>query len=515
MGHARAESSGHRRRKSSGASLIRERAPTLRLVVVGRQPARIDVLAQALRRRGARVVVAEPSGAGLEAARRLDPHAIALARSPGERGVIEMLRNDPILRWAFVIPFRWRALVGPGGVVDPAPILERAEPWLRQERTLLGRLREHPVVHASLGLLGPGRLLRALADTRAGVRIEIAAPGGRGVIDVEAGSVCAKWWPEGEARPRFTGAAAVAAFLAADEAWLRFLRGASPGPDAERVSLSAALAWAAANLDEVAHDAPTRPRLRLVSPPPEPAPAPPRSAPAAPRSWLPPPIPEAAPAPEPRRSALVPVLALAITSVLLAGAGLAVWEGRREPMVRTWAVRPAAPARAPAAASPSPEPEPELAPPPEAELPAAPAPPPVAGEPAWAESGLPPLSLLRAAGRGLPRNPRVARIRSDAILREARDAEAPGPALHRAFVTAPNNPHAAEALARWHLAAGRHEVALAFARWAARQRRANAPYRQLVGDVLDAMGRHAEARAAWEAAHRLDPELPERDVGGP
>ncbi|MBX3270722.1 MAG: hypothetical protein KF729_10695 [Sandaracinaceae bacterium] len=135
--------------------------------------------------------------------------------------------------------------------------------------------------------------------------------------------------------------------------------------------------------------------------------------------------------------------------------------------------------------------------------PSAPSAPTAAAEvtsPAWAHDALGPLSLLIAARQGYPRDPRAARARSDALL--ARAGEGPAASrelLHQAFVTAPNNPHVAVAIARHHLAADRHDLALAWARWAQRQRRQSPRYRALVTEVLLAMGRREEARATREA----------------
>lgn len=118
------------------------------------------------------------------------------------------------------------------------------------------------------------------------------------------------------------------------------------------------------------------------------------------------------------------------------------------------------------------------------------------------------MALWRSAGGGMPSDPHRARARSDRLLRAARSADRRGSVLRRAFVTAPQNPHAAEALARWHLAADRPELALDFARWAARQRRLDPRYRVLTGDVLARMGRRDEAQQEWRAALRLAPDHP-------
>ncbi len=100
------------------------------------------------------------------------------------------------------------------------------------------------------------------------------------------------------------------------------------------------------------------------------------------------------------------------------------------------------------------------------------------------------------------------RARADAWLEQAEDARVAqrGRLLHAAVLADEANPHAAEALARHFLDASQLDAAEAWARESVRLRRRRARYRVLLGDVLRAQGKNADARESYERALELDPD---------
>jgi DNA-binding response OmpR family regulator len=154
----------------------------MRIVVADDDVARADVVAQALRARGALVLVSDlaPAGARIERLRRLDPEVVVLGDvhvpGPGLE-LLKRMRDDCRLRWASLLVVRWRE-VWPSEATAP------------KVESLLGTLAglddaEHSVVQrAAAGLsfelrletIGPTRLLRALSRSPEPVRCHTENP---------------------------------------------------------------------------------------------------------------------------------------------------------------------------------------------------------------------------------------------------------------------------------------------------------------------------------------------------
>lgn len=125
---------------------------------------------------------------------------------------------------------------------------------------------------------------------------------------------------------------------------------------------------------------------------------------------------------------------------------------------------------------------------------AEPAAPPVAEEPAQAAAAAPTTGL---SGDSL--------CRLGDTAQDAHDYAAAANYYRQALNADPGNPHAYVGLAHVSLRAGTRADALAYAQHAVQVRPRRAAYRILLGDVYQAMGDRAHARAAWEEALRLEP----------
>ncbi len=165
----------------------------LRMVLVEQRAARSDALAQELRAVGARVVVADGAGVGLDRAVPLDPQVVVFD-GKGERGwalgALRALRRDPRLRWASVL------------VVDEAQLWRRGEerpdlaalsvavaPLIEPDRDVAKRLEHEPAFDLRLEALGPSRLLRALAATGRGLQLRVNHPSAVVEVDVADGLI--------------------------------------------------------------------------------------------------------------------------------------------------------------------------------------------------------------------------------------------------------------------------------------------------------------------------------------
>jgi len=520
-----------------------------RIALVGEGPARVDRLARELRAHGAAVVVAEANGAGLEAARLLDPQVVLIgSEDPGGRTGSPALPPDSVLRWSFVLRFEWSAIARDLGM-DVRRLASRVAPFVAIERALERRVASRPLVQTTLDLLGPSRLLRSLGGVDERLRVEVRTSNGRGEMDLTSTLVLgARWWQDGRSRPDFTGLSAVAAFLSVDEAWVRVSHRKAPRSIDIVLPVEEALLEAKRIADSIADEVSTNPQIQVFSsrpPPPLPEfgalepeesgvqrkrarPSPRETAndladlsvpplpPLAPPPLAPPPlgprptnlldldvleepVRRQIEPPAPRVSAkidftgrlaagLVAALMVAFVATVVVSLGQESEPAPGERKVDLAGSKPVGPRSAPAAA---------------AEAAAADAPAPVVAPARALHSAR---ELLSRSAVVVPLEPSEARRRSDDIL-EALDVD-PRQAttqLEEAFTIAPHNPHVAAAMARLCLRRGRGELALSWARRAARQRRRDPRYRVLIGDVQHALGRPERAQRTWLGVLRAHP----------
>jgi CheY-like chemotaxis protein len=190
-----------------------------RILLVHDNPAQADVLAQELRARGATVVVSDGEGTALGRARELDPELVlvdAKGMDSWAYRVMTELRKDPRLRWASMLVVDWNE-VWPAAA--PAPNVDRLAagiaPLIEPDRSLAERARTEATFDTRLEVLGPGRTLRALADTGETLHVTVRHPRATVEMDLAEGLVAgASWQQAGSAGAPEEGPAALAAMLA-------------------------------------------------------------------------------------------------------------------------------------------------------------------------------------------------------------------------------------------------------------------------------------------------------------
>jgi hypothetical protein len=151
-----------------------------RVAVVHPDPGAADALAEALRARGAQVIVLSLGESGLDRAEALDPDAVILQPErfwPAGRAVIDALWQHPWLRWTPVLFVPAERL---GRAAASAPDVRGVVQGLR---TLCAsydlcsrRAGRNEPFELRLSQLGPVRMLRALLESRSSLRVRLEAP---------------------------------------------------------------------------------------------------------------------------------------------------------------------------------------------------------------------------------------------------------------------------------------------------------------------------------------------------
>ncbi len=157
-----------------------------RLLIIEQNPARADLLAQGLRAYGARVAVADGLGRGLELAREMSPDVVIVDGTAMDGWALEALRKirrDPWLRWGSLLLVDaarlWREERRP----DITMLAASVDALLRADRDLAERAARQATLGTRLELIGPVRTLRALVETRLGLRVRVLHP--RVIIDID------------------------------------------------------------------------------------------------------------------------------------------------------------------------------------------------------------------------------------------------------------------------------------------------------------------------------------------
>jgi len=224
----------------------------LRVLLVVLDPVRADALASELRACGATVAVADASGRGLERARGLDPEVVIIdaagIEGPGF-AVVKACRRDPRLRWASMLVAQWEELWPEGaGSPDMPRLASRLAPLIEPDRTIGERAIKETSFDTRLELIGPSRMLRALARVEPTLHITVRNP--RCVVDVDlsqglvVGAVAKR---EGQpvGTPLLEGQAALAALLALGSGRVRIERRTNPQSANVMAPIEEALALAA------------------------------------------------------------------------------------------------------------------------------------------------------------------------------------------------------------------------------------------------------------------------------
>lgn len=225
----------------------------LRLLLIVPDAVRADALATELRARGALVVVSDTSGQGLDRARALDPEVAvvdaAAVEGPGF-AVVKSFRRDPRLRWASMLVAHADELF-PGGAASPdvPRLAARLGPLVEPDRQLERRAAAEDRLDTRLELVGPSRLLRAMARVSKTIHITVRNP--RAVVEVDLSDglvVGATARAEAAGPDPLEGAAALAALLALGTGRVRIERRSHPAAANLMLPIDEALASAAAEV---------------------------------------------------------------------------------------------------------------------------------------------------------------------------------------------------------------------------------------------------------------------------
>ncbi|HET9933810.1 MAG TPA: tetratricopeptide repeat protein [Polyangiaceae bacterium] len=190
----------------------------LRLLLADNQPSRADLIAQALRARGAEVVIGslDPNEPELRRIRQLDPEVILIGERELEGAGYALLRRmkrDTRLRWASLLVVRWDEISGPTSGV---PAIERLTGPLatlaEADRGLCDRAELGGAFDARLEVNGPARCLRALAASGRSLRLTLHNNRLTVSVDISDGLIVGATAnaPSGET---WGGAQALAAFM--------------------------------------------------------------------------------------------------------------------------------------------------------------------------------------------------------------------------------------------------------------------------------------------------------------
>jgi DNA-binding response OmpR family regulator len=190
----------------------------MRILLADDDVARADAVAQELRARGAIVVVTDSQGSRLERARALDPAVLVIGENevtgPGYE-LVRRMREDVRLRWAYLLVVAWDEIwspASPGPVV--ASLVAKVAKLGEAEHSLRERAEAGHAFDARLEATGPARLLRALADAPAPLRITVHNRRALIKIDLTEGLVAgASCDLEDDKETKLRGSLALAALL--------------------------------------------------------------------------------------------------------------------------------------------------------------------------------------------------------------------------------------------------------------------------------------------------------------
>ncbi|MBX3275869.1 MAG: hypothetical protein KF729_36765 [Sandaracinaceae bacterium] len=238
-----------------------------RVVLVERDAAVADRVAEALRAVGAVVRVAGEGEHGLEYAREIAPEVFVVdeaAVADWAAETLRRIRRDPLLCWGslLVVP---RAELLRGKVVDVGALARGVIDLMQPDLELTTRVKARPSVDARLEIIGPARTLRALAATQLSLCVSVLHPRVKIELDLVDGMLGRA---VAEARGRRArpaeGPVALATLLHLPSARVSITR-KEPGTSHVMVPVDEALA-VAVELE------PAIPKSRPPPPPPTPAP---------------------------------------------------------------------------------------------------------------------------------------------------------------------------------------------------------------------------------------------------
>lgn len=167
----------------------------LRILLADDDTARADAVTQELRERGVTVVVTDldPASTRFTRLRQLDP-AILLIGEQQARGVgyelMRKLRRDSRLRWSSLLVVRWNEVwTEESSVPAVERILGTLATLAEPEQSARQRADAGVQFDTRLEIMGPARLLRALASTTRALRVTVSNPRLQVQIDLAQGLV--------------------------------------------------------------------------------------------------------------------------------------------------------------------------------------------------------------------------------------------------------------------------------------------------------------------------------------
>jgi DNA-binding response OmpR family regulator len=168
----------------------------IRVVIADEDAARADAVADALRREGVVVLVTDlgPEGARFERMRMLDPAILMIGERQLKRGaeLVRRMRADPRLRWVSLLVVRWQEIWPEDAVQPNIESLRRALASLIEPERAIAALARHappPGFDTRLEILGPARLLKALAQAERPLRLTLHSGRISVSIDIAQGLV--------------------------------------------------------------------------------------------------------------------------------------------------------------------------------------------------------------------------------------------------------------------------------------------------------------------------------------
>ena len=222
----------------------------MRVLLADDDVTRADAVAQELRERGANVVMTDLAGTRIERARDLDPAVLIIGdaelRGAGYQ-LVRRMREDRRLRWAFLLVVQWDDVWSPD---DPAPLVDRIVNKLfslaETERTLRARAQEGEPFDTRLEVVGPARLLRALAHGKGTFRALVHNRRAQIRVDFAQGLIAGAVAEVRDGEKKLYGPAALAAVLSVASGKVRIEPVASPAAANIMATVDAALSTAEA-----------------------------------------------------------------------------------------------------------------------------------------------------------------------------------------------------------------------------------------------------------------------------
>lgn len=261
----------------------------LRLILADDDTARADAVAQALRARGATVVVTDldPNDVRFGKLRQVDPAILMIGEAHVQGAgytLVKRMRQDTRLRWASLLVVRWDEVWSERtGVPSVEPFEATLAGLADPERSLRERAQQKVTFDTRLEAAGPARCLRALAATGNTLRVGVQHPRVKVEVDVSDGLIVgATGRTLDEKAEVLEGAQALSAFLVLASGRLHIEAVAQPASANVMATVDVALNMADAEPPPIPPSLPAQP----PNAPPEREEAKPAPAPRAPAALM-------------------------------------------------------------------------------------------------------------------------------------------------------------------------------------------------------------------------------------